>query len=140
MRIFTSYMLNILFDNPFFSALSIPKQCSVSGEENIILNNDETYIASNEIKSSCLQPNKKWKLKAQTGQRLNISLIHLKEGNEGRIYGSIESSNDDDHVVFGPGTRKQYLISSSDYAVITLQQHVFEDAHFIIHITGNFMF
>ena len=114
----------------------MPRQCSTS-DHNIIVNSHVSFIASDEIKSSCLQPNKKWKVSTQSGQRLNISLINLQEGNEEKIYGTIESSTENSQVVFGPGTREQYLISSADYAVITLQQHVFEGAHFILHIKGE---
>ena len=103
-----------------------------------MLSNRETYISSDEIKSSCLRPNQKWKLTAQIGQRLNISLINLSEGkNEAGIYGTIENSNGNKQKIFGPGPREIHLIVSSDYAVVMLQQKAFADANFLIHIKGK---
>ena len=103
-----------------------------------MLSNQETYISSDELESSCLRPNKNWKLTAETGQRLNVSLINLSEGqNEASIYGSIENSNGNEQVIFGPGPREKHLIVSSDYVVVTLQQQAFADAHFLIHVKGR---
>ena len=119
-------------------AQSLPKQCSESYEESIILSSHETYISSDEIKASCLKANKKWKITAQIGQRLNVSLINLSEGqgNEANIYGSIENSNGNEQAIFGPGQREKHLIVSSDHAAITLQQSAFAEAHFLIHVKG----
>ena len=120
-------------------AQSLPKQCSVSSEEIINLSSHETYISSDEIKSSCLRSSKTWKLTAQIGQRLNVSFINLSEGNGNNagIYGSIENSNGNVQVLFGPGPREKHLLLSSDYAVVTLQQQAFGDAHFLIHVKGK---
>ena len=88
-----------------------------------------------------MRQSKKWKLTAQIDQRLNISLINLSEGqNEAGIYGSIENSKGNEQEIFGPGPREIHLIVSSDYAVVTLQQQAFVDAHFLIHIKGNVCF
>ena len=116
----------------------MPKTCPTAAIPIIQITSQESYISSDDITSSCIKPNQDWKLEAQKGQTLNISIVNLFDanGNVGDIYGTIRNPMTKDETIFGGGPRVQHLILSSESALINLQQPAFTHVRFLLHITG----
>ena len=69
----------------------------------------DSYISSEDITSSCIKPNQDWKLAAQQGQRLNISIVNLNaHGNSGDVYGTIQNPTTKDETVLDLGSNISY--------------------------------
>ena len=116
----------------------MPKTCPSTEISTIQILSRESYISSDKIASSCIKPNHDWKLEAQPGQSLNISIVNLFSTNDntGDIFGTIKNPVTKAEKMFGGGPREQHLILSSEEALINLQQDAFTNARFLLHVRG----
>ena len=108
--------------------------------QTIQLQYHDSYISHHQIKSSCIVPNQKWKLDAQPGQAINISIINIDEPSHdtiGDVYGTVQNPSTESEIIFGAGPKENNLMVSSGAVIITLQQEAFNDAHFLLHIVGR---
>ena len=117
-------------------AQRLPQHCTTNSHIVIEMENQDSYISSDDIESSCINQNQPWILATQSGQSLNISLVNLGDSHGSDVYGTLKDQSTNREVVFGGGPREQHLMLSSEPLAVTIQTDALERVRFLLHIQG----